>query len=396
MPPFAPRALPVRLFAIARAKRGLGWCFAWLCGHVAAAAQPAATPPLPFPEDYVMLLEACRGGEATALQLGKESLGSWPAERLNGALAAIRDARVHSQRDPLQAARLSDATLTFAALLHTDLAFGALDDFESLSARAHLDMAGGLLRLLPEETAHRDLRPRWILAIGCRYRRDFDLDEARVWLKAGLAAYPGDARLLLALGSADEVMATYRNPVCPTVAECGSARERERYLSVEWDRRSLATSAERLYRQALASDPGLVEARLRLGRVLSLHASRERGRELLAEVAQQARSASVTYLAHLFLGALLEEEPTPTEALAHYRSALSLRADAQAARLALALALRRSGDRAGEREILRPLLGPGEPRAEAETAPDPWWLYALGPAACDPDEWRALRREAGL
>lgn len=370
-------------------------CLVWLCGARVSPAQPVAAPAAPFPEDYLMVIEACRG-ETMTRRLCAESLRSWTAERLAGALAGIRAARAQAQGAP-DAARVDDSTLAFAALVHTDLAFDALGAQDQAAARAHLDLAGGLLGLLPDTTAVPELKRRWTLAVGCRYRRDFALDEARAWLGAALARYPDDPRLLLALGSADELTATYRNPVCPTSAECPTASERERYTRVEWDRRSYAASAAHLYTRALAADPALIEARLRLARVLWLHVSKPRGRDALTEVAQQPQPEDLAYLTQLFLGAALDEDgPQRPEALAHYRAALALRPGGQAAHLALAQALRRSGDLAAAHEALAPLLAPAATLARGGAAADPWWAYAAGPGVCDAEAWSELRREAGL
>lgn len=359
----------------------------------AAAQQPSAVAP--FPEDYLMLLEACRSGQPATTILARESLAGWTGARLAQALAGIGFARAEAAADPGSPARVDDRLLAAAAVVHAELAFGHLDGLQQAAAKAHFDMARGLLELLPEAAPPAGLKARWFLAVGCRHRRDFELDTARAWFRAGLGVQPDDARLLLALGSVDELMATFRNVVCPSAAECPNAASRDRYLGVEWDRQKLVSSAESLYRRALTADPGLSEAQLRLGRLLALHVSKTRGREELRAAQERIATGDLRYLAHLFLGAALEEAGESGEAVAQYHAALALRADAQAARLAVARALRRAGDRAGEREMLFPLLtapgtDPPDPASE-----DPWWLYAIGPQVCAESEWRSLSREVG-
>jgi hypothetical protein len=362
---------------------------------LAAADTPPAAPrpspaPAPFPEDYLMLLDAARGAPP-APELAREALAAWAGDRFAQALAGIGYDRTRAAAEPGAVARADDRTLAFAAMLHADLAFARMDALDDSSARAQLEMARGLLALLPDATVPARLKPRWFLGVGCRYRRDFELEKARAWLRAGLDGAPDDPGLLLALGSADELMATFRNPVCGTAAECPGRVARESYLAVEWDRQRLVTSAETLYRKALAADPGLAETRLRLGRLLALHVSRSRGRDELRAAQQQVTSEDLRYLAHLFLGAALEDAGEPVEALAQYQAALALRADSQAARLAVVRALGRAGDHAGEREALQPLLT--ATGADAPDARDPWWRYALGPSACAESEWRRLSAE---
>lgn len=371
----------------------------WL-GALALCASADAWPqvvqaPAAFPEDYLLLLDSCRRGEPAAQRLAHEALAAWTGERLIAALAGLRDDRSQAAADPLLSARTDDRMLSFAAIAHTELAFGQMNLRQETPARAHLDMARGLLALLPEDVPPPGLKRRWYLAVGCRYRRDFELDEARRWLRQGLEAFPQAASLRLALGSADEIMATFRNVVCPSAAECPGGRARERYLAVEWDRQVLATSAEQHYRQALEAEPELLEARLRLGRLLWRHASKERGLAGLRRAAEQAAQGDLAYLAHLFLGAALQDHGSSADAIAHYRAALGLREDGQAARLALAHALRLAGDRGGERETLLPLFDPPGSDAAREPRMDPWWLYASGPQECGDSQWRALRAEVG-
>jgi len=365
-----------------------------LAQSASAGVSPQAAPaPAPFPEDYLMVLDACRGGESAGQRLAREALGAWTSERLTAALAGLRDDRAQAATDPLRSARADDRTLSFAAIVHTQLAFGQMDLRQDAAARVQLEMTRGLLALLPEETTPPGLKRRWHLAVGCRYRRDFELDEARRWLRAGLAVYPQDAELSLALGSADELTATFRNEACPSAAECPGGRVREQYLAVEWDRQGLATSAEQQYRQALADDPQLVEARLRLGRVLWRHLSKARGLDELRRATEQAGQGELAYLAHLFLGAALEDQGLRADAIEHYRAALAQREDGQTARLALAHALRLAGDRGGEREALLPVIEAPGPDPAREREMDAWWLYAIGPLACSETQWRSLRAE---
>jgi tetratricopeptide (TPR) repeat protein len=361
-----------------------------LLAQVVAASTPAA----PFPEDYVMLLEACRDGEPPSPVLARESLAGWSGERLSQALAGIRAARAPTPADPAPDERIDAGLLAFAAVVHAELAF-ALRDRAQAAAKAHLDMGQGLLALLPATAETAALKARWFLGVGCRHRRDFELDEARRWLRAGLAASPEDARLLLALGSVDEWMAEYDNPICPSAGECPSSAAREQYLAIEWERQRLVTSGESLYRRALAADPALAEARLRLGRLLAQRVSRTRGTDLLRAALEQASSDEMRYLAHLFLGAALEDTECPAEAAANYRAALALCPDAQTARLALSRCLRRSADRTGDHETLLPLLAAAGAEAEAPASRDAWWVYAGGPQVCAESEWRSLSQNSG-
>ena len=130
--------------------------------------------------------------------------------------------------------------------------------------------------------------------------------------------------------------------------------------------------AERLYRRTLAVDPALVEARVRLARLLTL---RQRHDEALAELNTALKgkpAASVAFYAHLFAGRAAEAVGKTDEARGHYRAALELFPDAQSALLASSrLALFESDVPAALAPIAR--LGP---RSAVFTA-DPWWQYPL-------------------
>jgi tetratricopeptide (TPR) repeat protein len=136
---------------------------------------------------------------------------------------------------------------------------------------------------------------------------------------------------------------------------------------------SMATAlqlAERFFRRALAADPALHEARIRLTHVLH-----ERGRHAEA-VAEAARVAvvgalppSLDYYASLVAGRAHRALGDLDAASASFSRALATHPDSRAARTALSeLALAR-GDRAAARALLAPLAG----RLLA-TAEEPWWL----------------------
>jgi tetratricopeptide (TPR) repeat protein len=143
--------------------------------------------------------------------------------------------------------------------------------------------------------------------------------------------------------------------------------------------------AERLFRRALEVDPGLVEARVRLARLLELRGRHEEAAAELKTVLTANPAGTVAFYAHLFAGRAAQALGHAGEAARHFESASALFPDAQSARLASSqLALFRSDIPAA----LAPIQGLG-PRSAVFTA-DPWWQYHLGAGRDAEDLVRAM------
>jgi tetratricopeptide (TPR) repeat protein len=134
------------------------------------------------------------------------------------------------------------------------------------------------------------------------------------------------------------------------------------------------TEAERLYRRALRADPALVEARVRLGRLLH---ERKRHEEAAAELALALAAkpeGPVAFYARLFAGRAAQALGKIDDAIAHYKEAGALFPDAQSALLAQSQAALLGADMAGAADPIHRL-------EQLEIAPakreDPWWQYHL-------------------
>jgi tetratricopeptide (TPR) repeat protein len=123
----------------------------------------------------------------------------------------------------------------------------------------------------------------------------------------------------------------------------------------------------------LVVSPDHAEARLRLGRVLWRLGKSDEARACFDKVLAKAGEARIQYLAHLFLGRVLEDSREWTAAEEHYRIALSLQPVSHVAAVALSHVRFLQGDLESARET----LDKGLEAAKARTEFDPWVPYLI-------------------
>lgn len=192
-------------------------------------------------------------------------------------------------------------------------------------------------------------------------------------LQHGLRLFPDDARMLLLAGCEREAFAS---PMFQVFARSvnsnrsqGVAIGRFRRVPIESEADELA-AAERYYRRAIAADPALHEARLRLGRVL---ARRGRSAEAATELQLTVDSgldSTLEYFAQLFLAEVRESLQQTDAARAALHRAAELTPDARVPHLQLARLARELGDAAEAQASLQRALA--EPAGESV---DPWLHY---------------------
>jgi tetratricopeptide (TPR) repeat protein len=216
---------------------------------------------------------------------------------------------------------------------------------------------------------------RWYLFAGLLY---FATGEpSRSFFEKGLKQFPDDPRLLLALGTLEEKLGSTRSygPRLDSGSQgIRSALDPPRDLEEVAARTGHLANAASYFRRALAADPHLLEARLRLGRVAFLQGHEESASEELKSVEHASREAATQYLAALFQGRVHEREGRVSQAAEAYRRAAGHLGDTPTAHVALAHALDVAGDRAGAADLLGRAVQPGD-RSPAQ---DPWWTYLMG------------------
>jgi hypothetical protein len=184
-----------------------------------------------------------------------------------------------------------------------------------------------------------------------------------------LELFPRDPEILLAAGAVREVFA---GPW--TQAVLRSMRvPRDVVFDLQPEGVELRR-AEQLFKRALEINPAMVEARMRLARVLGL---RGRHREALTELGQVVAAPAdplLQYYAALFLGAEAEAAGNEDEARRSYQHASTLAPTAQSPLLGLSRLADRRNDRAAARVAVQRML---DLPADETSRVDPWWTYEL-------------------
>jgi tetratricopeptide (TPR) repeat protein len=301
-----------------------------------------------------------------------------------------------------QASRIADAAelerrrglLRAAAMLHwdrddADRPPSAGTEQPRACAGRQAELAGRYAALLARWPETHDFSRRFFLAASHSGQWDFCLDAALRFARDGLKLMPRDPMLLLAAGSVLEQRATLAQITQRDGMASLRPAEREFRQGALLARQESFKEARREFEEAVAADPALVLARVRLGRVLwRLGESEPARRELEQAIADRPQPA-VLLLAHLFLGQVHEDGGRLEPAIDEYRRALALDPTAQAAGVALSHALRLAGDAEGSRRVLTGALGHAGRRSHA----DVFWNYFTAHAVGFEGELDALRRE---
>jgi tetratricopeptide (TPR) repeat protein len=277
------------------------------------------------------------------------------------------------------------------ALLHTDAAMAARIPEMSADAVFHLNLVAVRLDPLAHLPGCGDFAEAWYTVAAGILTESSPLDAEQL-SERGLRLFPRSAELRLAAGAIKEALA---NPDVQRMFRAGLIPRGR--LNATPTELSLAGSsarlqrAEQLFRGALSADPALIEARVRLGRVLFDQGRLDDARSELERARREGGDGFVSYLAVLFLGKVQERLGRVADARASYEAAIDLVPYALAPRLALSRLLVREGQRASALERLDPAMPAGRWTLERPT--DPWIRYRVGARPDVPD---LIRRLVGL
>lgn len=322
---------------------------------------------------YSALVERYAGGDRAG---AVEALGRWSVSKLRIEVTRLGDWQRALPRFPLRA----------ALMLHSDSAWHGRSPAAPVPESPHADFArqiAALLRARPDDSA---FARRWYLAMTLKAQAGDFWGDARRWVREGLSSFPNDAELLLAAGSLEETLVTAQIVPLPA-GEAAPAEETRPGHDPAEPKRQLG-EVEKMFTAALAADPDLEEARLRLGRVWWRLSKAEAAAAALDGVLERSQDPRLLYLAHLFRGRIDLDAGRLGAAVSSYRAAVALDPDGQAARVALSHALHREGDARASRRAVEDAL---EAR---RTQPDPFWRYPWGQADRAEELLEALRAES--
>lgn len=339
-----------------------------------AAAQQVAA----LPEDYSSMVRLYASGEeASALAL----LGRWSEARIRKHAEELSDAVVSIRKCPACPTRpaFSHFPLRAALLLHVDREL--LDQF-SPPVSEHVAQCGigdqakiidhlTAILLLIDPEAGAFLRPLY-LAIAQQAQWSHCFNESQSWARAGLRFLPRDVPLKMAAAVAAETEAFFVLPPAPR--SMGQHPSVTRQRDAEAVRiLDLWQAARRAFEDVLTVSPDHAEARLRMGRVLWRLQRADEARACFEKILSKAGEAPVQYLAHLFLGRVLEGRGDLPGAEAQYRLALSIEPDSGTAAVALSQVRFLQGDNESAREV----LVVGLDAARRRRSFDPWVPYLI-------------------
>ncbi|MGE5244236.1 MAG: tetratricopeptide repeat protein [Betaproteobacteria bacterium] len=251
----------------------------------------------------------------------------------------------------------------------------------AVAAAAWRDGAAGLLAInlrfadvyLPDLLVPLDpgFAGAWCRAAGVLLTSSQQQGLALAQFDRCLAWLPRDPWLVLGRGSARESAARSMASL-PPGATLANWPDRQPVVANE-EARAAAD-----YERAVALDPGLEEAWIRLARLRLTKGDPQSAARDLARVESASLAPVPAYWRSLLLGALAEAERKPEEAAGDYRAALQAYPNGQSAAVALSHVMAESlGDRAGAAQLLREHLT-GSPTRNFSS--DPWWLYDMGQA----------------
>ena len=326
------------------------------------SASRAAAPPRTDTAAYAALVEEYVQGDGDA---ALREIVTWKPEALTEVVGAIATASIAESNASVQARAVLGA-FPAAVMLHTEAGLLLNGQEDSEGAALQWRHALRLAELYPLTKKQAAFLRAWYRAFGLFCLSSYGVDNATSLLKRGVQRFPDDLPLALALGQVYEARGTFWQGRVPSV-----------HPDLPPEARKELRTAEALYREVLSRDPLRAEARLRLGRCLSLSDRADLALPELQRCGSSTDDARLRYLALLFAGDLHRRESRLPEARQEFARAVEAWSGGQAAALSLAEALHALGERAEAGSALEAASA----ERGAPLRPDPFRSYSFGDRA---------------
>ena len=328
-----------------------------------------------------------RGDKTSALH----TIGQWTREDLEAVVDPISGLAKAARKCGSCAARGSfDALpLTAAVLLHSErdridrMFRNARNERPDCRVELHGELSERLLKLSALQPQSAEFIGPFSEGLAAHYQAGLCFIHARYAAEAGLRLKPQLPALLLSRGRATEALGTIGYLLAVTTTDL----DLQGPVDLTDKKKSLRLARED-FALALALNPQLGEAHLRLGRVLWSTGRFSEARSALTQALGKTEG-DLRYLAHLFFGRVLEDTDDLQGATLHYTLACSRQPTAQTSAMALAHALSARGQADQAREVLERVL----PYAGRRQILDPFWDYPVGSPAAAEAMLEKLRRE---
>jgi tetratricopeptide (TPR) repeat protein len=357
------------------------------------APKPAAAQPPRIRAPYLDIVWNYRDAN---YQQSIDEIAAWPVDTLReqafkdfdaGVITAVGAKSLIKATDGQRLAMVKVwETLTpVAALLHVETGYQFLQKGQQKAGVQHLQLARlfvdwtrwrFILDYLPsedEKLAYKRLRRDIYLAIAWILQSAVEEDALKEHLDLARKNLADEAEIWLASGSAEDLFAE------PTMVK-RLKQTNTRVPRDTWNqttRERLLGKAEEYYREAIARDPALAEAHVRLGRVLQQRGKLDDARAALEAARRLESPSEVGYLATLFLAGVTEEaNKPPAPAFDLYAELVERWPECQSGHLGLSRAHSARGNGQAALDALKPLWKEPERRA----CFDAWWVYQSGQA----------------
>lgn len=319
-------------------------------------AAPVCAQPSAQVKQYDDLVRLYRSGsfERAASELRFLSIDKFDDALLND---WVREARREERRDDLAAALMMHTEVMFEEVA-TDPARLRLN----VAVRKHDRAISAIHQQLRGFSRNTPILRIWYLMWEA-FRQGFSLGGNAIvsdHLADGLSAFPDDPDMLLSAGSRHEL-------VWWNAAQNPQRDPTERSRAAD----NSLSEARRYFQKSVDVNPKAIEARIRLGRVLTLLGRYDAAAEQLTAQSRFGEPA-FDYLRLLFLGEVRERQNDPAGAIAAYEEAIGLTPSPQSARLAVAQVSHSQGRRS---DAARTAL---QAMNTSRDSNDPWWGYQRG------------------